>query len=121
MKNWGPVAGIMFAAVLAYVVGVRLSESAMAVVVGVVFGVAASVPTSLILALILRRADSSREPARRSDVQQPTIIVAPPAGQYAHGQPWTGMPSGQIYLPPLYDEPEAQGRSGRRFRVVGED
>ena len=121
MKNWGPVAGIMFASVLAYVVGVRLSESAMAVVVGVVFGVAASVPTSLILALILRRADSGRESARTSEVQQPTIIVAPPAGYYPQTQSWAGTPSGHMYLPPLYDEPEAQGRSPRRFRVVGED
>lgn len=120
MKNWGPLAAVMFAAVLAYIVGVRLSESAMAVVVGVVFGVAASVPTSLILALMLRRADAHHEPASRSESQQPTIIVAPPMPQYPHPQAWMGG-AGQVYLPPLYDEHDSTRESGRRFRVVGED
>ncbi len=116
MRNWGPVAAIIFAATLAYVVGVRLSESAMAVVIGVVFGVAASIPMSLILVFALRRADSPREP-RTADSERPTIIVAPPA--MPPGQP-SGWGTGQMYLPPLYDEPEGETR-GRRFRIVGED
>ena len=54
-RHWAPLSAIIFAAVLAYVVGLRLSESAMAVVIGVMFGVVASIPTSIVLILALRQ------------------------------------------------------------------
>ena len=59
-RHWAPLSAIIFAAVLAYVVGLRLSESAMAVVIGVMFGVAASIPTSIILILALRHTQGPR-------------------------------------------------------------
>ncbi len=121
MKNWGPVAAIVFAGILAYVVGVRLGESAMAVVIGVVFGVAASVPTSIVLALILRRADADRASPPPPDYHQPTIIVAPPGAQGGPGQAWFPGPSGGIYLPPLEEEGGQSPRNRRRYRIVGED
>lgn len=120
MKNWGPIAAIIFAATLAYVVGVRLSESAMAVVIGVVFGVAASIPMSLILLFALRRADAYREPRTSSGRQQPTIIVAPPPIPGNQVNPWGSM-SGQVYLPPFEDEADGQSARRRRFRVVGDN
>ena len=57
------ISSIIFAATLAFVVGVRLSEPAMAVVIGVMFGVAASIPTSIVLILALRQTHGPR-PAR---------------------------------------------------------
>ena len=124
MKSWWPVLGIIFAVTLAYVIGVRLSESAMAVVIGVVFGVAASVPTSLIVLLALRRS-SGRESGGGvervpSHTQPPVVVVAPPA----QASPWPGQrwsQAGGMYLPPVYEPPTEESRSQRRFRVVGED
>ncbi len=117
-RHWGPVAAIVFAGVLAYVVGVRLSESAMAVVIGVTFGVAASIPTSLILILALRRADRDRPDRARDDSRPPTIVVTPPGMPTpGHGQPW-GFPPG-TYLPPLEGEQDPALAPRRRFRIIG--
>ncbi len=123
MKYSLPIAAIIFAATLAYVVGIRLSESAMAVVIGVMFGVAASIPTSIILILSLRHTQGSRPASRGQDSvttpQPPTIIVAPPGSQPMVGtrHPWH---TPDMYLPPLYDDWEERHEQ-RRFRIVGED
>ncbi len=126
MRGVGALVGLVFAGTLAYLIGVRLSESAMAVVVGVVFGVAASIPTSIFLLLALRRAERraytdmipprEERPTPPPPPQQPTVIVATPPAMpgLSHGL-WQGM-----YLPPVYGE-EEDGAPRRRFRVVGED
>ncbi|MGQ9768224.1 MAG: hypothetical protein ACUVSS_13120, partial [Anaerolineae bacterium] len=44
-----------FGVTLALIIGQRMSTDAMAVVIGVAVGVAASVPTSLLLVALLRR------------------------------------------------------------------
>ncbi len=119
MKGWGPLAGIIFAATLAYVIGIRLSESAMAVVIGVIFGVAASVPASLILILALRNTPARRPADKPTQPQQPTIIVAPPMPTQMPGQP--GWYAQGAYLPPMYEGDGEETHTGRRFRVVGED
>ncbi len=116
-RHWRPLAALAFAATLAYVVGVRLSESAMAVVIGVVFGVAASIPMSLILVFALQRGGTCRESRGSSDRQQPTIIVAPPAIPGHQANPWGGSMLGQMYLPPLDDEDMLTPR--RSFRIIG--
>ena len=116
-RNWVPLVAVVFAATLAYVVGVRLSESAMAVVIGVVFGVAASVPMSLILMVALGRTGTYREPRVPSERQQPTIIVTPPTIPSHRVNPWSsGMP-GQIYLPPLDEGDIPTPR--RTFHIIG--
>ncbi len=116
MRNLGPWAVLLFVATLAYVIGVRLNEMAMAVVIGVIFGVLASVPASLFLLFAMRRAQERRaaESARR---EQPTIIITPPVAT-PPGQLW---PYGPTYLPPLEEEEPTRPSSGRRFRVVGEE
>ena len=116
-RQWGAIAAIIFAATLAYVVGVRLSESAMAVVIGVLFGVAASIPMSLILVFALQRGSACRESKGSSDPQQPTIIVAPPAISGYQGNPWGGNVAGQMYLPP-FDE-GGMPAPRRSFRIIG--
>lgn len=104
---------------LAVVIGQRLSSDAMAVMLGVVFGVAAAIPTSL-LVIVATRGRRDQEPSsRRSD------FVPPPAPP-------------QIYIvnpgqAPSLHQPQARGellhraddlytaQPARRFKIVGED
>lgn len=72
---------------LAVVVGQRMSTDAMAVVVGVVFGVAASIPTSLLVVAATRgRREEGYRPGRDELRPPPQVIVMqqpvqPPAPQ----------------------------------------
>ncbi|MGD9100479.1 MAG: hypothetical protein PVF45_08360, partial [Anaerolineae bacterium] len=73
---WGAVA---FGVALAVVVGVRLDQAALAVVVGVVCGVGASIPTSLLIVSLMRRQDQKTWGERPRAVQSPpVVVVAPP-------------------------------------------
>jgi hypothetical protein len=104
---WGAVA---FGVALAVVIGVRLEQAALAVLVGVVCGVGASIPTSLLIVAILRRQDQqAHEQRRRSAYQmqpQPQVVVVTPSNAPQLPQPmnWP-MPA------------PAQ----RQFTVIGED
>ena len=109
---------------LAIVVGQRMSTDAMAVVVGVVFGVAASIPTSLLIVAATR---GRREPIHLSGPDprlpavdsRPQIYVVTPPAHPAGGQaaPWLQGALQQPLPPAGYGQTE----SSRRFRVVGED
>ena len=114
---------LVFAGVMAFVIGERMSIEAMAVVIGVVFGVAASIPTSLLIASLMRRATSAAAPPPRYDnapvqAQPPMIIVnpaMPPGHLYPGEHAWSsnGLHS-PIEATPLMPLP-------RRFRIVGAD
>ena len=114
-----------FGVTLALVIGQRMTTDAMAVVLGVAVGVAASVPTSILLVALVRRAQREaggrQEPSQAAQTayalpsqQQPNIIVLNPGdlqGQ-RHGQ--------SAYLP----QPPAellQDAGLRRLRVVGDE
>ncbi|MCS6910906.1 MAG: hypothetical protein NZM11_10140, partial [Anaerolineales bacterium] len=74
--------GLAFAITLAIVVGQRLSAEAMSVMVGVVAGVAASIPTSLIVVWFATRTLAANQPAPSYEPQQPearVVVVPPPA------------------------------------------
>ncbi len=104
---------------LAVVIGQRMSTDAMAVVIGVVFGVAASIPTSLLVVAATR---GRREPSHLSgpDPRPPAVdsrpqiyVVTPPAhaggGQAA---PWL-QSSMQPPLPPAgYGQAESPAGLG---------
>ena len=111
-----------FGVTLALVIGQRLTTDAMAVVLGVAVGVAASVPTSILLVALVRRAqrEAGGRPAPAAQAayalppQQPNIIVLNPGdvlGQ-RHGQP--------AYLPQPPVE-LLQDAGLRRLRVVGDE
>jgi len=113
-----------FGVTLALVIGQRLTTDAMAVVLGVAVGVAASVPTSVLLLALLRRTTS--EASWRSEAPpaapapaypqfgQPNIIVLNPAELL-------GQRGGQLpYIPPPTLE-LTQEAGLRRLRVVGDD
>jgi hypothetical protein len=125
MRNGIFIIGIVFTATLAYVVGNRLSNEALAVVVGALCGISASVPISIALFIAASRnwgrGDGSvpeelREPAAArgySASQSPMIIFAPPQ-QFQSPNPFA---SNQFYLPsnaPIEGAP-------REFKIIGDD
>lgn len=67
------VLGLAFVVTLAVIVGQRLSAEAMAVMVGVVAGVAASIPTSLLVVWFANRALLTA----RATVEMPAPMPAP--------------------------------------------
>jgi hypothetical protein len=102
-----------------------MSTDAMAVAIGVVFGVAASIPTSLLIVAATRgRRDEGRY--RQPDftpppmqAPQPQIYIVSPNGATGQQAPWlTGGMQAQLPMPPgSYYTPE----QSRRYKVVGED
>jgi hypothetical protein len=115
--------GSAFSITLAIVVGQRLSAEAMAVIIGVVAGVAASIPTSLLVAWFALRASNSHQvieaPSRRAESSpEPRIVVVaqPPQAAPAY-QHYAGM-APQTY----HDRPPAAGiLPPRQFTVIGGD
>ena len=106
---------VVFVAVLAVMIGQRMSTDAMAVVIGVIFGVAASIPTSLLIVAVTRRAQERTLEERqvyRERAQPPVIVINPGGGQ---ASPWFS-PFQQPMMPP-----EMSGEPTRRFRVVGDE
>lgn len=91
MKRLIGVIILCVAVALAVTVGQRMSTDAMAVAIGVVFGVAASIPTSLLVVAATRGNNRSRDHTERERYpelrppQQPTII-------YVNGQPPQSLP-----------------------------
>ncbi len=102
---------IAFLVALAIVIGQRMSTDAMAVVIGVVFGVIASIPTSLLIIAATRRSAAERSSGERSYPERyvpPVIVVSPGAQQSS-------------WLPPTSNPPPLPPPSGRQFRIVGGD
>ena len=108
--------GLVFVAVLAVIVGQRMSTDAMAVVIGVIFGVAASIPTSLLVVGVTRRVQERgmmEERRRYRERAQPPVIVVSPSGSNA--APWFSPFQSPALPPSLHGEPT------RSFRVVGDE
>jgi len=110
---------LAFGVTLAAIVGQRMSTDAMAVVIGVAVGVAASVPTSLLLVALLRReraggwrSESPAPPA--AQLQAPNVIVLNPADLL-------GQRRDQPYVPLPPPELTASDGGMRRLRIVGND
>jgi hypothetical protein len=93
------------------VVGVRLSPEAMAVVVGIVCGVLASVPTSAILVWTLR----VREKQVEAQMGQGRMMGQYPPVVVVNGQGPVNGANGS-YPPAL-----PVGNGGRSFKVIGQD
>jgi hypothetical protein len=126
--------GLAFFITLAVIVGQRLSSEAMAVMVGVVAGVGASIPTGLIVVWLATRTVLPRpapeHPAPRpaANAEPRLVVMAAPPG-YDPRQGLLPAPSGYQnyagYAPALYPmpqtaDPRAQGpMPARNFRVIG--
>ena len=75
--------GIALAVTLAVIVGNRLSDEAMAVLVGAVCGMGAAIPTSLLIVAVSqqRRSEGNKrrvQPSASQSVYPPVVVVAPP-------------------------------------------
>ena len=81
--------GSVFVVTLAVIVGLRLSAEAMAVMVGVIAGVAASIPTSLI---VVWRATRHLNSAPAPRVSEPRIL-------YVHTAPLSPHPAWPVATP----------------------
>ena len=111
-----------FGVTLALVIGQRMTTDAMAVVLGVAVGVAASVPTSILLVALVRRAQ--REAAGALEPAPARYALpAQPAAQHHRAQPgghagtaqWPGR------LPAAAAGELLQDAGLRRLRVVGDE
>jgi hypothetical protein len=110
---------LAFGVTLAAIIGQRMSTDAMAVVIGVAVGVAASVPTSLLLVALLRReragAWRTEPPATPAQqLQSPNVIVLNPADLL-------GQRREQPYVPLPPPEMNAADGGMRRLRIIGSD
>ena len=109
---WGAVA---FGVALAVIIGVRLEQAALAVVVGVACGVGASIPASLVIVSLLRRR-ATREEEQRTQRREHERAPAPPVVVIAPPQ----IPQ----LPQSTNWPGAYGSTvptQRHFAVIGEE
>jgi hypothetical protein len=118
MKRTLALIGAAFAVALAVVIGNRMSADAMAVVVGVVCGVLASIPTSLLLIWALGRrgygAGAESQARNNTGTQYPPVVVVNPGPGY-------GMPGyGPSPAPPIERSLPPPG-SPRTFKVVGDE
>jgi hypothetical protein len=112
MKRFFFVVGVAFAVSLAVVIGTRMSPDAMAVVVGLVCGVLASVPTTTLMVWVLRQREKQEAHWRQSHLAQiPPVVVV--NGQGPNGHP--GYPA----LPSLPAGSTSPG--SRNFKVVGQE
>jgi hypothetical protein len=119
MKRTVVIVGAVFGVALAVLIGTRMSTDALGMLVGVVCGVLASLPTSLVLvwALLRRTRGSSGMEAQggRYGVaghNYPPVVVVNPGPSY--GLPGYGPPLGGAHsLPPA--------GSTRSFKVVGDE
>lgn len=113
MRVLAKVMVIVFAAALGVGLAYRMTPEAMAVVVGVVFGVLATIPVSLILLAVVRRHRGDSEGRDLRPGPPPVVVIQPPAApldQSRRQDYWLPGP------PPSLD-PGPQ----RDFRVIGDD
>ncbi|HDN78847.1 MAG: hypothetical protein DRI61_06485 [Chloroflexi bacterium] len=104
MKKWLIIGFLLFVVTLAAVAGFRLSRDSLAVIMGVVFGVAASIPTSLLIISLTRRSEA-RQDNNLHYTYPPVIIVNP--GNERHS------------LPMGYPQPPMIESGPRQFRIIG--
>lgn len=122
------IIGSAFAVTLAVIIGQRLSAEAMAVTVGVVAGVAASIPTSLIVVWFATRtvvaAREAPQPVAPPTPQpEPRMVMMPPASQFGMQMPtaqnYAGFPV-QAYMPPTMPQLQMAAQfAPRQFNVIG--
>ena len=116
IKQIAAAVGLVFAITLAIIVGKQMTTEAMAVVIGVVCGVAAGIPTSVLLLVALSRRDAIRAreeaAARQAPASYPPVVVIQGGAQQPQ---MPAMTAG--YWPAPVNAPLA----GRQFHVVGGD
>ena len=114
LKRLAVLLAIAFVVTMSVVVGTRLSSDAIAILVGVIAGVGASIPTALLLMAVTRRQELPREDSEPYDERRqapPPIIVVTPGA----------TPQQQLPYSSGYSYPVPAPAPRRQFRVVGYD
>jgi len=115
------LAGV-FVVAIAAAVAKQLSSEAMAVIVGIVCGIGASIPTSLVMLYLLSRQEQAeeREEQQRQTAappSAPTVMIVNPAGGMM-GQPFFPQQGMGQYYPPMSIPMNA---NGRQYYLLGSD
>jgi uncharacterized SAM-binding protein YcdF (DUF218 family) len=113
MKRYLAGLSLIILTTLLLVIGFRLSEDAVAVIVGIILGVVATLPTSLVLIYMIMRRDQSptgQQQAGFPNHHQPPVIIV-------NGGQQPGLPTGSAAQPgyPL------SLPSPRTFTIIGEE
>lgn len=113
MKTLFAVMVAVFAVALAVVVGSRLPVDAVAVIVGVVCGVLASIPTSLLILAVSNRRDGRPvSPAESRQSYPPVVVVNAPPGAGNGAPMWSSVPAWSA-MPPA--------AGPRQFKIIGQE
>ncbi len=118
MENMLKLGMVGFAISVGVVVAYRMSTEAMAVVVGVLFGVLASIPGSLLVLAVLRRQAGAQPPdpgqPQSGRNGYPQVVVIQPG---APSQPqWPQLPAWPAYPPVMEAAPQ-----GRSYTIIGDE
>jgi hypothetical protein len=116
MRKAAALLAIGFTVTLAAIIGTRLSAEALAVVIGVICGVAAGIPISLVLLAVSSRREQplaepsySRPNGARYDAMPPVVVIQ------------GGTPASGNWLPPYYPAGQpTYDAAPRQFHLVGE-
>jgi len=98
------------------VIAYRLSSDALAIIVGVLLGLAALIPTLIMIGILLRRNQPETEAQHPMYQPQPPVIVVSGGypGQFAQQPQQPALPDpAQALIPPPPVQPQ------RRFRMMG--
>lgn len=106
LKQVFTILAVVFGVALAVMIGRRISSDALAIVIGVACGLAASLPTTLLLLFVLSRRDRPREEGRYGEEARrypPVVVIQGGTGQ---ALPPPGLGSGYwpAGAPPLRRE-----------------
>ena len=101
---------VAFAIALAVVIGNRMSAEAMAVVIGVTCGVAASIPMSAVILILTNRREKRSEIDSFQRERYPPVVVLNPV-QQSHR-----YPSLPYHTPSLADV-----AAPRQFNIIGDE
>jgi len=115
MKKFIYAMSALFIVSITVVLGLRMSPDAMAVIIGIVCGMMASIPTTILLVYVLRQRDQQQQQLYQQQYQgqqYPPVVVVNGHPNQQH-YPHVPSTSGSGYLP-------APG-NGRSFKVVGQD
>lgn len=115
-----------FAVALAVTVGYRMSSEAMAVVIGVVFGVLASVPMSVLILIITqkqRNQAAAEEEKWAPQRNSPPVVVIQGGNPLSRGE-WPAWNTQGALGAPVASAAANVGAMpdmGRQFRVIGQE
>ena len=102
------IGGGIFIVTLTVTVGLRVSADALAVIIGVVLGIVASVPTTLLVIFVISRQQNRMERMQTGLPQHPPVVVvngADKAPSYANT--------------PALPAPHAMNNGARKWTVIG--